>query len=358
MTHTSRSVKRRVKRRASKSVKRKLRPMSKKRMNLRKMRGGKDPNDFFRIYGVLIGEKLIGILLYNNVTKHFHLFIESGVEPENAIKLIKGLCGVQIEDPVPFESGEKKWNFEYYFSFDGDLYSVQIRNKGAAASNITETKIQAKPQLLTSMELDPANGEQIVEIGEVECTLHEVFKSNGELYKQPLKKTITSSKDARIIGACEIAKTARDAVKAKLEEDKREKEKTDMKKKMDEAENNPACTILSERILKCSEAHGKILEEIKTWVEDSRGNEDTWKKTKTPKEMAAINKTFSELLELRTELPRSPCFDFFLHWTGIIRPRAMNNILRTTFTNITAMFSHFEQLERDERARVEYTYNT
>ena len=317
-----------------------------------------DPNDFFRIYGVLIGEKLIGILLYNNVTKHFHLFIESGVEPENAIKLIKGLCGVQIEDPVHFESGEKKWNFEYYFSFDGDLYSVQIRNKGAAASNITETKIQPKLQLLTSMELDPANGEQIVKIGEVECTLHEVFKSNGKLYKQPLKKTIISSKDARIIGACEIAITARDAVKAKLEEDKREKEKTDMKKKMDEAENNPDCTILRERIFKCSESHGKIVEEIKTWVEESRGNEDTWKKTKTTEEMAAINETFSELLKLRTELPGSPCFDFLKTWKGINNPPAMNKILQTTFTNITAMFSYFEQLEREERERLERNYNT
>ncbi len=127
---------------------------------------------------------------------------------------------------------------------------------------------------------------------------------------------------------------------------------------MFEAENNPDCINLRERISKCSEAHGKIVEEIKTWVENSSGNEDTWKQTKKPEEMAAINETFSELLKLRTELSSSMCVDFLKTWKGINNPPDTNEILQTKFTNITKMFYYFEWLENKENERKLRTYGT
>lgn len=157
MTHTSRSVKRRVKRRASKSVKRKLRPMSKKRMNLRKMRGGKDPNDFFSVFAIKLQDDNkyskgvdFGILFYNFFSKQFQLFIyrpdttrqnDDAANSEEkyygvfARELINYLCGLKLDynfygNEIGYYTyvNETLWHnlFKFHFIFKGnELYSVR-----------------------------------------------------------------------------------------------------------------------------------------------------------------------------------------------------------------------------------------
>ena len=192
MTHTSRSVKRRVKRRASKSVKRKLRPMSKKRMNLRKMRGGKDPNDFFSIYHVTVpitrntdkhkdGVRLtatkfedVGILFYNHKTGHFKLFSKKH-EPSNGtgihiVELINRLCGVGKNDMLDYTLDESSW--KYYYIFDGNTLWAVKKNESSQGGKQYKIEIRKNPtqQRITKLE---NKQEQDVNIGDSisSCTI-------------------------------------------------------------------------------------------------------------------------------------------------------------------------------------------
>ena len=132
--------------------------MSKKRMNLRKMRGGKNPDDFFSVFAIKLqdGNKYskgvdFGILFYNFFSKQFQLFIyppelqfqkESDAKFEEkyygvfARELINCLCGLKLD--YNFYGNELGyytyvneillWRnlFKFHFIFRGNkLYSVR-----------------------------------------------------------------------------------------------------------------------------------------------------------------------------------------------------------------------------------------
>ena len=158
----ARSAVRRVKRRESKNAKlRSLRSRkhSSKRMNMRKMNGGADPDDFFSVYSVELYREVVaernrsfaeaikeqeilytGALFYNHKTKKFHLFtalsskviknllgVAVSLSP-SYIKVIKHLLGVDETDifqPKPLDlqpNDDYYGGIDYYNEFDGNKW--------------------------------------------------------------------------------------------------------------------------------------------------------------------------------------------------------------------------------------------
>ena len=110
----TRSAVRRVKRRESKNAKLRslrVRKHSSKRMNMREMKGGADPDDFFRVYSVegIVGDpvmnKYSGILFYNHKTGYFHLFTYYLYGTDLVFELVKGLCGLNIKEGFEHKLG-------------------------------------------------------------------------------------------------------------------------------------------------------------------------------------------------------------------------------------------------------------
>ena len=121
-------------------------------MNLRKMRGGKDPDDFFSIYHVTApitsdtgkhrdGVKVtatkfedVGILFYNHKTGHFKLFSKT-YKPSNGtefhmVKLINKLCGIGENEMMNHTLDESGWR--YYYIFDGKkLWAVNKKQQSS-----------------------------------------------------------------------------------------------------------------------------------------------------------------------------------------------------------------------------------
>ena len=71
---------------------------------MREMKGGADPDDFFRVYSVegIVGDpvmnKYSGILFYNHKTGYFQLFTYYLYGTDLVFELVKGLCGLNIKE--------------------------------------------------------------------------------------------------------------------------------------------------------------------------------------------------------------------------------------------------------------------
>ena len=153
----TRSAVRRVKRRESKNAKLRslrVRKHSSKRMNMRKMNGGADPDDFFRIYSVecIVGDpvmdKYSGILFYNHKTRYFHLFTYYLYGTDLVFELVKGLCGLNIKEGFKHNLGLGNSNnigkrIQYYHKFQK---SSVLRNNNLYAMHSVPGKTEYIPE--------------------------------------------------------------------------------------------------------------------------------------------------------------------------------------------------------------------
>ena len=321
----ARSAVRRVKRRESKRNAK--HQTSKKRMNSRKMKGGKDKNDFYSIYAVKVNDTAnsnkvldIGILFYNHKTKKFHLFIQTidGLNyTDYAIKLIKGLCGfgVVIDYTNCLEYTPNFYSrFKYYFRFDGKkLYSARYEpkengryeyqgNKGYAGHewvNGTDEKLEKReikpnppdaPTTVTFLNQET----QTVTFSETTFTFVKIVNDNTEESKyQPDEGLLVREKS-------EIESALQKADKAINERDTKNKlaAAAAAEEAAKKAKESPICNELQRRL----DSAKKAIEEIQN-IRDffvDRGTvtaenvEATWKETKTPEELAKINELIGE----------------------------------------------------------------
>ena len=256
----ARSAVRRVKRRASKSVKLRslrYRKNSSKRMMTHRGGEGRDPGfegldkeKVFRTYCMIVEDdkstfyypirSIFCILMYNHSSKHFHLFINEGGSQKKTIELIKGLCGIEIENPEIL-----RWPLwcKYYYRFaDDKLYSVQVASSSGPVnkSDITETEIKpASKSEVPALALRRARRRFVdfewMRDGEVAGDVIEVYEQI-ELYPylQPKPATFTSNKFDRVLYNFKLAINAKASCLAYDMPDYLEERKKESTKKIEE----------------------------------------------------------------------------------------------------------------------------
>lgn len=354
MTHTSRSVKRRVKRRASKSVKRKLRQISKKRMNLRKMRGGKNPDDFFSIYNVTtpidteskiwVDGRLqkrttkemnsVGMLFYNHKNGHFRLFLKY-----NEPNLIHGLCGIDIKDMEDRRFGSMGWS--YYYIFEGKkLYTVTM-DKSGFYTELQWSKNEIRQLPSKSGTKLQNQEEQTVSIDGTDFTFAKIVPDNeakdnyqGSTSMFSTQDTVKSYFDQMRKVETKISSERQLANEKKHKKEQEEREKREKEEKeaaelaaaaeaeaaLKAAQDAPICNELESKFGSLEKALVEIENIKKFWetqnihkVSTAESCAEEWKKTQTAEKIAEIDALIGELYDI-TEMIKTNkdlCWEHF-----------------------------------------------
>lgn len=374
----ARSAVRRVKRRASKSVKLRslrYRKNSSKRMMTHRGGEGRDPGfegldkeKVFRTYCMIVEDdkstfyypirSIFCILMYNHSSKHFHLFINEGGSQKKTIELIKGLCGIEIENPEIL-----RWPLwcKYYYRFaDDKLYSVQVASSSGPVnkSDITETEIKpASKSEVPALALRRARRRFVdfewMRDGEVAGDVIEVYEQI-ELYPylQPKPATFTSNKFDRVLYNFKLAINAKASCLAYDMPDYLEERKKESTKKIEEKwieTQKDDCNELQEKWAKSirlnKDLDNKLEEEgFVEWCQglgygwskgDKWKNIEFWKEHHGTEKMAELEEARRELPNIQKELKDSPCLPYF-KWKW---PGGVDNFLKRTSWDITDAFN-------------------
>lgn len=191
-------------------------------MNLRKMRGGKDPEDFFNIYHVTApitsdtgkhrdGVKVtatkfedVGILFYNHKTGHFKLFSKI-YKPSNGtefhmVKLINNLCGIGENEMMNHTLDESGWR--YYYIFDGKkLWAVNKKQQSSQdVWKPYKIDIGTKPPQHSVKTLEKISAEQDVNIGDsiYSCTIVKIVTDDDAKTKYQGSEGFFTSEDTQL----------------------------------------------------------------------------------------------------------------------------------------------------------------